>query len=54
LKGYLNEFKEHRLVKLVNNKKEGTEIYSITLPSAFISKILSEIESGSLGSNKSG
>lgn len=49
LKGYLNEFKEHKLVKIINNRREGTELYSICMPSAFISKILSEIENGALG-----
>ena len=48
LKGYLNEFKEHKLVKLVTNRKEGTDLYSIQMPSAYISKILSEINQGAL------
>ena len=48
LKGYMNEFREHKLVKLVNNHKEGTEMYSIQMPTAFISKILSEVKQGAL------
>jgi hypothetical protein len=44
----MNEFREHKLVKLVNNHKEGTEMYSIQMPTAFISKILSEVKQGAL------
>lgn len=45
----MNEFKEHKLVKKVNNRKEGTELFTICMPSAYISKILAEIENGALG-----
>ena len=50
LLGFLNEFQEHKLVKLVN-KKDGNQIYSITLPTAYIHKIIDEIKAG-LGTTK--
>ena len=51
LLSFMNEFQEHKLVKLVN-KKDGNQIYSISMPSAYIHKIIDEIKAG-LGSAKS-
>ena len=46
LQAFLNEFREHRLIKLAANRKDGTQQYMIMMPTAYIHKIVADIQVG--------
>jgi len=46
LQAFLNEFREHKLIKLATNRREGTQQYVIMMPTAYIHKIVSDIQAG--------